>query len=146
MVNRLGVTSPDRDAGRPKGREEVKKKIKAKGKSKALLAREAKEADSVARFKVTSEQTPLKPKSEIEKKEGVQVRRLEFIRQNSEVILKAWAELKVKTANGLERVLPHEWKSEWVEEVLHLNGLRASGYKTIQAAALADKPLLNVEE
>ncbi len=146
MVNIPGVTSPDREAGRPKGRETVKKEVKAKGKSKALLAREAKEADSVARFKVTSEQTPLKPKAEVEKKVEVQVRRLKFIKENTETILKAWTELKVKSANGLERVLPHEWKSEWVEEVLHLNGLRKSGYKSIVAAAAEDKPLLNVEK
>jgi hypothetical protein len=118
---------------------------KVKGKSKELLAREAKEVASVARFTKTSAKVSSKPEAKVEIISGVQVRRLEFIRANTETIRKAWSELKgKKSANSLERTLPLEWKSEWVEEVLHLNGLRASAYKTIQAAAAEDKSLLDV--
>jgi len=88
---------------------------------------------------------PKATETKVEKKEGVQVRRLEFIKTNSAQILKAWGELVKPSANGLERVLPHDWPSEWVEEVLDLNGLRASGYKSIQAAIAADKSLLKKE-
>lgn len=120
-----------------------------KVKVKKLVAREAKEATRrsrflESRFTKTSVQVPIKPKVEVEKKEDVQVRRLEFIKENTKTILKSWEELKEKSANGLERVLPHEWKSEWIEEVLHLNDLRTSGYKTIVAAVEADRPLLDL--
>lgn len=159
MVNKSKVLSPD-----PMGRQTKEKKMsKVKPKSKTLAAREAKEVESLARFHATCQPIGLdltglvksvvngnlkaKPKAtetKVEKKD-VQTRRLEFIKTKSAQILKTWGELAKPSANGLERVLPHDWPSEWVEEVLDLNGLRTSGYKSIQAAIAADKSLLKKE-
>jgi len=135
-----------------------------KEKSKALIAREAKEEASVARFKATASKVmdvlnksvdagkdikvngKAKPKAKapVKPKVNRQTERLAFIRQNSATILKAWDALPEGKRSGaaLNRVLPKQWHNKFIDEVLMLNGLRQSGEQVVIKAVNEDKPLL----
>jgi len=126
------------------------------GKSKTLLAREAKEEASVARFKATASKVmdvlnkpvvngkaKVTEKAPVKAKDDRQTQRLVFIKANTQTILKAWADLKGKKSGAaLNRVLPKTWSCKWIDEVLMLAGLRQSGEKVVIDAVQADKSFL----
>jgi hypothetical protein len=140
------------------GGTSAEKIVKANGKSKVLIAREAKEAESVARFKARASKvmdvlnksatgnlgttSPGQDKAKVEVTR--QAERLAFIRQNSATILKAWNALEEGKRSGaaMNRVLPKQWKNKWIDEVLMLNGLRKSGEEVVIKAVAEDAPLL----
>ena len=128
-----------------------------KEKSKGLIAREAKEQASVARFNaqtakvmdvldkpVVNGKAKPKAKAPVKPKVDRAAERRSFIKQNSATILKAWNALEEGKRSGaaVNRVLPKTWSCKWIDEVLMLNGLRQSGEQVVIKAVAEDKPFL----
>jgi len=141
-------------------------------KSKALVAREAKELSSMARFQASVENALNKPKAKVEPKTWAETKakavemslktkpmangkakpkakvdrateRRSFIKQNTQTILKAWNALEEGKRSGAAlNRVLPGMHNKWVDEVLMLNGLRQSGEEVVIKAVNEDKAFL----